>query len=319
MQNDQSGQSLVESIVIVPLFFVFLSGIIFVFYQQIRNETDENSFSVMKMSDAFFDAEEKKRNGWDTSFLSRNQSLSDIANRSLNASQAFSDAVDVKDKVFLDKKNVHDFSVKSDDANGFSFWTKADQKAYEKTAFLFKNNRDQMQTIEHDYQGESLYAPVRNFQWSQRAKEVATDVKAFQKTSKGQQFGRSYASLLPQKNNFVFSCLMEPFEPKCQLDPFAQKFNQIAQNRTNHQMQKCALEMTVSCLLLVEPPAIASCEARGIRSIFFATQSGKKVKECPFLNASAFVESQVSAAKALKAILTNQENEILKKNELYSN
>lgn len=319
MQSDQSGQSLIESIVIIPLFFVFLSGIIFVFYQQIRNETDENSFSVMKMSDVFFDAEEKKRNGWDTSFFNRNQSLTDLADRSLNASQAFSDAVDVKDKVFLDKKNVRDFFAKSDDANKFSFWTKADQKAYEKTAFLFKNNQDQMQTIRHDYQGESLYAPDQDFQWSQRAKEVSTDVKAFQKTGNGQQFGRSYASLLPQKNNFVFSCLMEPFEPKCQLDPFVQKFNQIAQNRTNRQMQECALEMSVECLLLVEPPAIASCEIRGGRSIVYAMQSGKKVKECPILNASVFIENQVAVAKALKSIFTNQKNEILKKSEIYSN
>ena len=71
------GQSLVEFILIVPIFFLILSGIVSIFYIQNRQFLDFESKISLSLSQFLFEQDERKKANWDNNFLENNEGIKD--------------------------------------------------------------------------------------------------------------------------------------------------------------------------------------------------------------------------------------------------
>lgn len=327
----ESGQSLVESLLVIPVFFLILSGVIFVFYQQLRDVVDDSAQSSLQVSQALFEPEERILAGWSDQAQNKEKSLQKIADHAINSSKGFSNSTDMKEGVFLDKENVLDkghlpssetkpsYSVSLTEENKFQFSTQAQKKAYEKKDFSFDSIFPQWSLIRHVYEGKSLYAPTGSFGWKERALAAAHASTGFLLSSAGIQFSKEYASLMPGQvqSTFVSNCFMEPLKPNCQLQSLSKKFERAAKDGANTQLLECASEMTAKCLLAGAPQAIAACEVRGIQSILSAIESGQKADVCPILNTVTSTEYQAIKALVYANIIENSANEIAKRTEIF--
>ena len=65
--TNQNGQSLVELIIIVPLFFIILACMNLYLNQKIKSITTDSVYQSMLISDAQFDQEERIYSYWNTS------------------------------------------------------------------------------------------------------------------------------------------------------------------------------------------------------------------------------------------------------------
>lgn len=328
--GSESGQSLVESLLAIPIFFLILSGVIFIFYQQLRDVVDDSASISLESTAILFDPEERGLAGWSEQAKDKAKSLQKVADHAINSSRGFSDSTDMKEGVFLDKENVLDkehlpssetkpsYSVSLDEENKFQFSTQAQQKSYEKSDFSSDPIFPQWSIIRHVYDGKSLYAPTGSFEWKERPLAVAHASKEFLLTPAGIQFSKEYASLMPgqTQSNFVSNCFMEPLKPNCQLQSLDKKFERAAKDGANTQLLECASEMTAKCLLAGAPQAIAACEVRGIQSILSAIESGQKADVCPILNTVTLTEYQTVKALVYANIIENSANEIGKRTEI---
>lgn len=316
MKAQESGQALVESLFVIPLFFILLSGVIFVFYQQIRNVIDDSAYASLKLSQAFFDSEERRLAKWSYQDDAKEKALKDVAYGSLNSSNAFLNSVDMKEGVFLDKKKISSYSVSLKNPGEFDFSTQADKQAYERSSFSFDHVLSSFASVKHSYFGKSLYYPDNSFSWSERPFEAAEDSRDFLMSAKGILFSKNYASLSLGNSYFTSNCFMEPFKPQCHLHPIFGKFDRAAKDGANTQLAECVVEMSAECLPLGAPPAIAVCEAKGIALIIASIEMGKQSSLCPITNSITIAAYQAVKALIYADLLKNSAYEIKKRSEI---
>lgn len=316
MNDRQSGQSLLESILVIPMFFIVLSGVIFIFYAQIRNSLDDSAYASLKLSQVFFDAEERRLAKWSDRFENTEESLRNIAYNSLNSSTAFHNSVDMKDGVFLDKKKVISYSISLKNQNEFDFSTTAGKEAYERSFFPFDHMLSSFASVKHSYSGKSLYYPEDSFSWSKRSFEVVKDSRDLLMSAKGTLFSKNYASLSSGNSSFTSNCFMEPFKPQCHLHPIFGKFDRAAKDGANTQLAECVAEMSLECLPLGAPPAIAACEAKGIAITIASIEVGKQSSACPITNSITAAAYQAVKALVYENLVKNSAYEIKKRSEI---
>lgn len=95
--SEMKGQALVESIVIIPIFFLLLSGVIILFQIKLRIMVDENVLSGQMLSFAYLSDEEK----W--SAINSEEIVSQQIFYSFMPSKFFRNSVDQIDGLFFDK------------------------------------------------------------------------------------------------------------------------------------------------------------------------------------------------------------------------
>lgn len=302
-QAPQRGQSLVEFIIVIPIFFLFLSGMIFIFFNQIRNFTDDHALISLQISQSGFEPAERTQAHWRDPTLSHQN----VLNASLNPSLLFTSSRNRHDDVFQDKKHIYaaptsaseTFSVQNHAAEHIGFTTSAPLTAYENASFDFMEPFS-TRLNEHVFSAAAIFAPTDDFQWKQRSNEVISDTRSF--ALRNMVFMKEYASLhYPQDNSqFNANCFMSPLTPQCRIHPLQGKMTRSAQDGANIQVLGCAWEMEQTC-------ATTACTAEGVAEIVSALKLGIASISCPKINQLI----RVQYAKALSLTLEKTQQNVL--------
>jgi hypothetical protein len=295
--KQEQGQSLVEFLFILPLFFLILGALFIIFQQQARIYQDLIAHSALSTSAAHFAIEERQAATWSEFDGTTEDLLDRIAMQALNPSSFFKLSIDVNQGVFAEKKAVHPFSsivdnaqtcsgdslyhVLAKDKGEFTFTTCAGNVGYD-VAQLHTND---FNATHHVLSGRSLYYPQRELTWFERPKAAINSVYNFMLTPFGQHFQRTHASLLiPDHSAFNARCLMNPFAEAsdCNSPLLATHFNQIALDGAALQVKACFAEAALSCA--PSGPGVPVCLAAKAAAIFNATQLGSEAWVCPTTN-----------------------------------
>jgi hypothetical protein len=312
-RNNESGQSLIEMVIVLPLFFMILSGFIFVFQQLIRSFSDEMAKSALVVTEAHFDKEERMKAEWSNVYEDSQEIFNKVAKSALNPSSFFNQSVDTKNKVFMDKKFVkqemkHSILPESCSldalyrvvvqGNGvFELKTCAPGNAYESLDSKFMP--DFIGKSQSMF-GSSLYYPHTEFNWLNRPFEVSRAVASFSASPLGVGFSNEQASLfIPDNGYFNKRCFMEPFDPDCSLKPIAGKFSRAARVSSRLQVTSCSAEAALSCATTTGP-ALLACLVLKAKALKSALMSGVESWVCPNTNI-ALKESQNVIQKTVYA------------------
>lgn len=317
--DQQDGQSLVEFVIIIPIFFFFLSAMIFIFFNQIRTFSDDQSFVSLQISQSGFSSEERTVAHWQDKIISHKN----VLNAALNPSLFFSSSKNKQDGVFQDKKHIHQnptfapesFTIEESKAEKIEFSTFAPLSAYENASFNFMTQTNPKQ-IEHEFSGTSVFAPTNDFQWSQRKNELIFDARAL--SMQNILFAKEYASIHYPKDNSQFNgkCFMSPLYPQCHLHPLQSKMARSAQDGANRQLLQCFSEMELGCAALIEPPAIAACTAKGLIEIANAVEFGMESKSCTKINQIILMQYTAAMGLTIEKTLENKAMEAIQRQRL---
>lgn len=311
-KSKESGQSLVEMIIVLPLFFIVLSGFIFIFQQQIRAFSDEIAQSALAVTEAHFEQGERREADWGSAFEDSQKLLNKVTENALNPSSFFNRGADMKDGVFVDKKplkrefqqnklaqscSLHAiYSVIAKGNGSFEFTTCAPGNAYESLDSKFIPN---FVGDPQSLSGNLIYYPQPDFIWENRPFETARDALSFSFSSLGISFAKEQASLLiPDKGSFNVQCFLEPFTPSCSLHPIAGKFARAALDSSNLQITTCFAEATITCA--GAGPGLPACLAGKAAVLVAALELGTQALVCPKTNkalegAQNMIQKTVSA------------------------
>ncbi|BBH53483.1 hypothetical protein [Fluviispira sanaruensis] len=328
------GQSLVECVIVLPLFFLTLAGLILLFRQQNRVYQDEKTLSVLALSDAHFVREERKQALWRNSTDESQIALERMAKIALNPDRFFSTSVDQHNGVFFEnqlvtaarssalQKNCSFSAVYNliSKGNGVFALTTCAQgngyevqlnKEYETQLEAFAGDekgsiripvrldKEVSEPIEQIMTGSALFYPYLELSWGQRERVVVKSVRAFFLSPMGSHFSRDIASLLsPTKGVFNVHCFLEPFSPTCQVQTLRSKFSRTAKDSANLQINACFLESAIKCAgASVAAPA---CLVAKAISIVASVAAGQASPLCPVLN-NAVSTGQWTVQKTVSA------------------
>ena len=103
--KSNSGQSLVETLMVIPIFFVFLVGILKIYKDEEKKIREIRLISNMPYSDFFFSEKEKVFQNWSDSNDSDSQILNQLKSASLNPSLFWS-SQNTKDGTFVESPKI---------------------------------------------------------------------------------------------------------------------------------------------------------------------------------------------------------------------
>nr|BFD31886.1 hypothetical protein GTC16762_15040 [Pigmentibacter ruber] len=285
--SGMKGQALVESIIIIPIFFLLLTGTVFLFQIKLRIMADENVLNGQKLSFAYLNDAEK----W--SALKSSDIISQQSFYSFMPSKFFSNSVDQIGGLFFDKAYVDNYKTKSQNKHspGYSIfnnlngiilletWTQDSNYEREKDLpFRFKS-----WSSHKYYEEQNIFYPSSVVDLHKRDFKVLNSLTLFDKTLESQYFSRQQASLYsPLQGEFVQQCLMRPFAPLCSLHTIENILNRTVIDSTNFQIQLCFLEASARCV--GSGPAVAVCVANKVIQIKNAIELGIPAWVCPILN-----------------------------------
>ncbi len=296
IKNKECGQSLVEMVIVLPIFFIILSGFIFIFQQQIRNFSDEMAQSALAVTEAHFDKDERIKAEWSNVYEDSQDLLDKITKNALNPSSFFNRSVDIKDGVFIDKKSVKQQFKHSSlsescsfDAlyrvvirgNGdFELKTCAPGNAYESLDSKFMPDfKGKSQSIS----GSSLYYPQTEFTWQNRPSETSRAVASFSASPLGVGFSNEQASFfIPDNSYFNSKCFIEAFDPNCSLKPIVGKFSRASRDSSRLQVTACFAEAALGCV--GTGPGLPACLAGKTVELINALELGVESWICPNTN-----------------------------------
>ena len=316
MKSSQNcGQSLVEFILVVPIFFLVLSGIVSIFYIQNRQFLDFESKISLSLSQFLFEQDERKKGNWDKNFVENNEGIKEVLDKSFNPSRAFKMALNKQDDVFSDKKRVF-YAQKEEvsDKNTYTFENKesgeveistyAGKNGYEKKGFSFSRVLENFSPTLNKELSQSLYLPYERLKWNQRPSLVSLAVKEFAYGFQGISFAQNFASLfVPDKSKFNQQCFMQPFNPSCSISPYSNLFQEAATQGISDQRQGCLAEVIVECTLqsaVAGPQAVAACVGLRGEEVFESFKAEKKSIYCSALN--IYVQSFSALAQESAAL-----------------
>lgn len=297
LKKHQNGQSLVEFILIVPLFFIVLSAVNLYLNQKIKFITEQSAYESLSLSDSHFDIEERQSAQWNASQMKTESYNNEILNQSLNGSLFFKHSVDTKNGVFVDKKYIQSkktttcsqnpvYELNSTKKGEFDFSVCANGAGFEAKNFSYQKTIENFKPTTQKHKGHSLYYPSDQFSWNHRAQIVSDAVQNFQKNIQMISFSKKYASLLISYDDAQFNsnCLMNPGKQTCSLPTLETKWRRTAFNSANQQVLECLLEASAKCLAMLTPVLIAGCIGEKASGIISALSMGLQAPECPILN-----------------------------------
>ncbi len=290
----ENGQSLVEMLFLLPVFFMILAGFIFIFQNQMRIFSDESAQSALMLSESYFDQEEKRQAHWASAKEDSIDLIKKQTEQSLNSSSFFKKSVDMKNGVFLDKKPIKRqqqiqscsseslYQVLLKENGRFELITCASSSGYENLESKFEPN---YKAAPESHFGYSLYFPQAELRWSHRHFAAAYAAQSFSQSAQGNLFSKQQASLsLPDKGNFNTNCFMQPFRPQCSLEPVAIIFSRAAKDSSKLQISLCYSEAALTCA--PTGPALPACLAGKLSQIINALELGVEAWVCPNTNAA---------------------------------
>lgn len=307
--KNQSGQSLVEFIVIAPLFFIVLSGVLFLSHLQTRHFIDDQTQTSLQISQFLFSSAERQQAQWSQSALESQHALGSVADASFHPSLAYPSAKNKNQGVFADKKHLQQgnssdclqspsYQVSAGNNEEFSLSTCSSKNGYENSSFAYDGVLSSLGSAHYETKGVSFFAPEQFFSWENRPALAVQDSKSFFVSLSGYSFSAKYASLLEpaQKKTFNQKIFMEAFQPANGLVPYSRKFNRAAKEGANMQLAECFAEVAVECVAATV--AYPACLAEGAADIVASITVGKKSMRCPVANgeiqaASAYVNTRV--------------------------
>ncbi|WGL60190.1 hypothetical protein QEJ31_01050 [Pigmentibacter sp. JX0631] len=316
--SDMNGQALVESIFIIPIFFLLLSGIIILFQGKLRIMTDENVLSGQLLSFAYLNDEEK----W--SEIKSEKIVSQQTLYSFMPSKFFKNSVDQIDGLFFDKVylNKNEAGLKNKNTPQYSIFNSLkgiillETWAYDSNYEREKNLpfKFEFRPSHKIYEEQNIFYPSSELDLENRNFKVLKSVTGFSKTLESQQYSQQQASFFfPLQGEFVQKCLMQPFSPRCSLQTIQNILNRTVVDSTNFQISLCFAEATSRCT--GSGPAIAACVASKIVQIKNAIELGVPAWVCPLLNAKSrevriatnfFVSSELARFSLLEAQLRGE-------------
>ncbi|APJ04070.1 hypothetical protein [Silvanigrella aquatica] len=294
-KNTEQGQSLVEMIFILPLFFIALGGFIILFQQQIRGFSDEMTQSALAVSEASFFQEERSQGLWESGSFSSSHLMNSIAFAALNPSSAFQSSVDMKRGVFADKKPLKQalssshknycsfdalFDVVGKEEGSFELTTCAAGSAYES---LNSHLAPIFEEVQQTYLGNFIYVPPQDFLWEKRSSEPSREAVSYMLSPGGILFSKNQASLfIPDTASFNTKCYMEPFSPHCDWDALGGKFSRAALDAAKLQLSACLAEAVATCL--ATGAALPVCTVAKGAEIAASLAVGKEAIACSKVN-----------------------------------
>ena len=286
--QQQNGQSLVEFLIVTPIFFIILSGLISFFYLQNKRYLDFEANISLRLSEVLFPEEERQLNHWQEEA----RTPEEIIFSSLNPSRAYRPR---KNEVFEDKLLVtsvnektcstnNTFSVKSNDQGRFLMSTCSNKNGYEKYGFSFQKVLKNFSIFPTEEQGESIFFPYDELQWNKRPELISHPVGNFSPSPEGRSFSKNIASLMIPKDSSLLNgqCLLEPFNPQCDISSYSGKMNRAAGDGANAQLTACYLEMLIGCGKA--GPLFPECVAEGVVEITLSAKLGRSARNCPLVN-----------------------------------
>ncbi|WP_186645137.1 hypothetical protein [Fluviispira vulneris] len=315
---EAKGQSLVECVIVLPLFFLTLAALLLLFRQQNRAYQDDKTLSVLALPDAHFAREERKRALWRNSTDESQIALERMAESALNPDLFFSTSVDQHNGVFIENQSViaaqasalsnncsfsavYNLLSKGNGtfalttcAQGNGYETKLNKEYETQLESFADEEKDSMriparlykevyEPIKQVMTGSALFYPYLELSWGQREHAVGKSVRAFFLSPMGSQFSRDIASLLSStKGVFNVHCFLEPFSPTCQAQTLRSKFSRTAKDSANLQINACFLESAIKCVgTSVAAPA---CFVAKAVAIVASVAAGQASPLCPVLN-----------------------------------
>ncbi|KAB8033222.1 hypothetical protein [Fluviispira multicolorata] len=314
------GQSLLECVMVVPLFFILLGSIIVVFQQQSRSFQDENTHFILSLSEGHFELEERQLAHWANNKDDKNLLLEMIADNSLNSSRFFTESVDLQEGVFIENQPVREvsaqilsegcsfnaiYNIMAQQGGEFNLKTCAQESGYQR---VLSPIPDKLGSIEQNKIGFSLFYPYADFSWFKRNQEVVRSVHGFLVSSQGLEFNKNIASLFNSREGaFNVNCFLEPFRPQCRLQSVGNKFSRAAKDSANLQISACFFESSLKCT--GSTVAMPVCLAANGASLIASIAAKQPSPLCPALNRS-IKSGQWSVQKAISAyslIINDQE------------
>ena len=309
------GQSLVEFILIVPIFFLILSGIVSIFYIQNRQFLDFESKISLSLSQFLFEQDERKKANWDNNFLENNEGIKDVLDKSFNPSRAFKMAFNKQDDVFSDKSRVFyaqkgevsdkkNYTFENIESGEVEISTYAGKNGYEKKGFSFSQVLQNFSPTLNLELSHSLYFPYERLKWNKRPALASLAVKEFAYGFSGTSFAQNFASLfVPDKSKFNGQCFMQPFNPSCLISPYSNLFHDAATQGISDQRQGCLAEVVIECTLqsaVAGPQAVAACVGTKGEEVFESFRNEKQSMNCSALN--IYVQSFSALAQESAAL-----------------
>ena len=83
IKKQQNGQSLVEFVLMIPLFFIVLSGVNLYLNQTIKRTTEHAAYDSLLLSDSHFSLQERNATQWNSSKMDTGEYSSEILNQSV--------------------------------------------------------------------------------------------------------------------------------------------------------------------------------------------------------------------------------------------
>lgn len=289
ISEESQGQALVETIFIIPIFFLILSGILFLFQSQMRILTDENVVNGQIVSAAYLMEEEK----W--SIEKSEELIAKQVHYSFMPSKFFLNSVDQIDGLFLDKipltqqesntcdKNNPRYQIYRQEKGFFNLTTCAHESQYEreKKPPFFKSSQAE---VSH-YLAQNLFYPAAYLQLKEKEKKISSAYSDFFKESEFYTYEQQQASILfSSRGEFNQSCFMQPFSPVCSLQSVEHILTRTTVDTAKWQLRLCVAEAVAKCG--VTGPAVAVCVAGKLLQIKNAIELGVEAWVCPILNAS---------------------------------
>ncbi len=314
--NNQEGQSLVEFVIVTPLFFIILSGIISLFYLQNRDYIDQEAKISVSISQYLFENEERKIAFWEHAENEKSYALKSVLFNSFNPSSVFKGASDKKVGVFFDKNVVsyfhgkncstkNTFGLSLEKEGKFQFSTCSDKNGYERMGFSFAKVLDNFPLSILQHKESSLYYPPEEMSWINRSHLIKNAVQEFTLSAKEISFSKNYASLSFPQDNSLFNgkCFLEPFQPKCILSPYSRKIKRAVNAGSNIQLLACRAEMAAKCALT--GPGAPECIVAGVEAIKESMRLGMPAPNCSSANAVIKEVSAFINAKSLTGAMGN--------------
>ncbi len=294
-KNNCNGQSIVEFIFVVPLFFILLSGCLSLFFLQNKNYMDFEAKISLSLSSFLFEEKERLTGKWNDFGIDKKNGLISVLDKSLNPSIAFKLAKNKNNGVFSDKnyisysnyndcflKNTYSFAAKN--SGRFQMSTCSDENGYEKSFFHFGKSFYKFPTTSLKTESISVFYPFQELEWKNRTHLVSNISRQFKSSLEGASFSKKYASFDFPVDYSIFNnkCFMEPFYPWCSFSQPLKIINRAVKHGSNAQLFACYSEMAINCGKT--HALIAICIAQGVLEIAESVKLGFAARNCPLTN-----------------------------------
>ncbi len=303
----QKGQSLVEFIFVIPLFFVTIGGTMSLFFLQQKKLSDNFNSSFIQLSESLFPEEEKKSANWDRPQSDFEKELDSL----LHSSKAFQSKNKNSQGIFNEKRFINIKKQDSCTYNDSSSWMQngksfhlslcTGSSGYENLSIPWLANTGAQEFTKNEVKKQSILTPSEYFSKKKKKNLISFAGRHFKKNPENALFQKTTASLaLPSDVSILQSqCFMDFNHKSCHSTRYKEILSRTSKDSANLQMSACISEITINCGSTAA--LFPACLAGGIAKMISMAKLGKPSPNCQITNQA--ITSLFFAAKAKGSIL----------------